>query len=73
MVNVMKGGGRAPPPSPAQANFTLMTECTPNRRLYYSVYSVVLKIRNMESTSRRTQKGIKWKKIKERRQKKDYS
>ncbi len=29
-----------PPPSPAQANFTLMTECTPESRRYYSVYSV---------------------------------
>jgi hypothetical protein len=31
MVNVVKGGGRAPPPSPAWANFTLMivaTVCT---------------------------------------------
>ncbi len=35
-----KGGGRAPPPSPAQPNFTLMTECTPESRRYYSVYSV---------------------------------
>jgi hypothetical protein len=25
------------PPSPAQANFTLMTECTPESRRYYSV------------------------------------
>ncbi len=41
MVNVIKEGGRAPPPSPAQANFTLMTECTPESRRYYSVYSVV--------------------------------
>jgi hypothetical protein len=29
-----------PPPSPGQANFTLMTECTPESRRYYSVYSV---------------------------------
>ncbi len=29
-----------PPPSPAQLNFTLMTECTPESRRYYSVYSV---------------------------------
>ncbi len=34
MVNVIKGGGRAAP--------TLtMTECTPESRRYYSVYSVV--------------------------------
>ncbi len=31
-----------PPPSPAQANFTLMSECTPESRRYYSVYSVVV-------------------------------
>jgi hypothetical protein len=37
----MKGGERAPPPSAAQANFTLMTECTPESRRDYSVYSVV--------------------------------
>ncbi len=42
MVNVIKGGGCAPPPSPAQVNSTLMTECTPESRRYYSVYSVVL-------------------------------
>jgi len=29
-----------PPPSPARANFTLMTECTPESRRYNSVYSV---------------------------------
>ncbi len=39
-VNVMKGGGRAPPPSPARANFTLMTECTPENSGCYSVYPV---------------------------------
>ncbi len=42
MVTVMKGGGRAPPPLPARANFTLMIECTPESSGYYSVYSVVL-------------------------------
>jgi hypothetical protein len=40
MVNVTRGGGRAPPPSPARANFTLMTECTPDSIGCYSVYSV---------------------------------
>jgi hypothetical protein len=29
-----------PPPSPARANFTLMTECTPENSGGYSVYSV---------------------------------
>jgi hypothetical protein len=29
MVNVVKGGGRAPPTLTSQANFTLMMECTP--------------------------------------------
>jgi hypothetical protein len=41
MVNVIKGVGVHPPPSPAQTNFTLMTECTPESRRYYSLYSVV--------------------------------
>ncbi len=40
MVNVMKGGGRAPPPSPAWANFTLMMECTPESSRCNSMYSV---------------------------------
>jgi hypothetical protein len=30
-----------PPPSLAWPNFTLMTECTPESRRYYSVYSVI--------------------------------
>jgi hypothetical protein len=38
MVNVIKGGGRAPPPSPARENFTLMIECTPEISGYYSVF-----------------------------------
>ncbi len=42
MVNVMKGGGRAPLPSPAWANFTLMMECAPESSRCYSVYSVQL-------------------------------
>ncbi len=29
-----------PPPSPARADFTLMTECTPESSGCYSVYSV---------------------------------
>jgi hypothetical protein len=29
-----------PPTSPARANFTLMTECTPESSRCYSVYSV---------------------------------
>jgi hypothetical protein len=40
MVNVMRGGGRAPPTLTSQANFTLMTECMPESSRYYSVYSV---------------------------------
>jgi hypothetical protein len=43
MVNVMKGGGRAPPPSPAWANFTLMMEYTPESSRYCSVYFEVFK------------------------------
>jgi hypothetical protein len=34
-----RGWACTPPPSPAQPNFTLMTECTPESRRYYSVYS----------------------------------
>jgi hypothetical protein len=43
-VNVVKGGGRAPPTLTSQANFTLMMECTPESGRYHSVYSVVLPI-----------------------------
>jgi hypothetical protein len=35
-----RGWACTPPPSPARANFTLMTECTPECSGYYSVYSV---------------------------------
>ncbi len=42
MVNVVKVGGRAPPPSPARANFTLMMECTLKSGRYHSVYSVLI-------------------------------
>ncbi len=41
MVNVVKGGGRAPPPSPAWANFTLMIEFAPESDCCFSVYSVI--------------------------------
>ncbi len=37
-----RGWACTPPPSPARANFTLMTVCTPERSGCYSVYSVVL-------------------------------
>ncbi len=40
MVNVIKGVGVHPPLSPARANFTLMTECTPESSRCNSVYSV---------------------------------
>jgi hypothetical protein len=46
MVNVMRGGGKHPPPSPARVNFTLMTECTPESSDCYSVYSVVFTLKN---------------------------
>jgi hypothetical protein len=39
-----KGVGVHPPPSPARANFTLMTECTPESSRYYSVYSVIVTV-----------------------------
>ncbi len=41
LVNVMRGGGRAPPPTPARTNFTVMTECTPESSGFNSVYSGV--------------------------------
>jgi hypothetical protein len=31
-----------PPPSPAQPNFTLMSDCTPESRRYHSMYSVLV-------------------------------
>ncbi len=43
MVNVIKGGGRAPPTlTTARTNFTLMTECTPESSGCNSVFSVVM-------------------------------
>jgi hypothetical protein len=42
MVNVVKGGERAPPTLTSQANFTLMMECTPESGRYHFVYSVGL-------------------------------
>ncbi len=50
MVNVIRGGGRAPPPSPARANFTLITECTPESSGCNSVYSVVSSVARSDST-----------------------
>ena len=41
-VNVMGGGGRAPPPSLARTDFTLIIECTPESSGCNSVYSVVV-------------------------------
>jgi hypothetical protein len=40
MVNVIKGVGVHPPPSPASADFTFITECTPESSSCNSVYSV---------------------------------
>jgi hypothetical protein len=37
---VVKGVGRAPPPSPAWANFSIMMECRPESGRCHSVYSV---------------------------------
>jgi hypothetical protein len=42
MVNVIRGVGVHPTPSPARANFTLITECTPESSGCNSVYSVVV-------------------------------
>jgi hypothetical protein len=43
MVDEVKGEGRAvhPPPTPAWADFTIMTECTSKNGHFPSVYSVV--------------------------------
>jgi hypothetical protein len=41
MVNVVKGGARAPSTLTSQANFTLMIECTPKSGRYHFMYSVV--------------------------------
>ncbi len=40
MVDIVKGGGRSPPLSPAFADFTLMMERTPESGHCHSVYSV---------------------------------
>jgi len=40
MVDIVKGGGSALPPSTAWAVFTLMMECTPESGHCHSVYSV---------------------------------
>ncbi len=42
MVDMVKGGGRAPPLSPACADFILMMECTPESGHCHSVYSVAV-------------------------------
>jgi hypothetical protein len=58
LVNVMKGVGRAPPPTPAWANFTLMIECTPESSRYYSVYSVPTSA-SKKSSYIKEEKGLK--------------
>ena len=52
MINVIKGGGRAPPTLTSQANFTLMTECRPESSGCNSVYSVPPPIRKQEQERR---------------------
>jgi hypothetical protein len=42
MVTIKKGGGRAPPHSPARADFSIMMECTPEFGHCHSVYPVVI-------------------------------
>jgi hypothetical protein len=55
----MRGGERAPPPSQARTDFTLITECTPESSGCYSVYSVELPIlqRHRVRTTEYTQSG----------------
>ncbi len=38
MVDIVKGGGRAPPPSPSWAYFSIMMGCTPESGIYHSVF-----------------------------------
>ncbi len=45
MVDRRKGGGRAPPPSAAWADFSIMLECTPESGRCHSVYSVRMNMR----------------------------
>jgi hypothetical protein len=49
MVDVVKGGGRAPPTLTSQANFTLITECMPESGRNHSVYSVVISMMLLSS------------------------
>jgi hypothetical protein len=42
MVDRVKGGGRAPPPSPGWADFTIMMECTPESSHCHSVCTLSL-------------------------------
>jgi hypothetical protein len=46
-----------PPPSPARANFTLMTECTPESSGCYSVYSVEGTLTKKKDRLDKTRKG----------------
>jgi hypothetical protein len=41
IVDIVKGGGRAPPSSPVWANYSIMMECSPESGCCHSVYSVV--------------------------------
>jgi hypothetical protein len=38
MVDKVKGGGRAPPPSPGWHDFSIMMECTPESGFCHSIY-----------------------------------
>ncbi len=52
-----EGGGRAPPPSPALANFTLMIECTPESSRCLPVYRTLWGRRWGRGKQREREKG----------------
>ncbi len=58
MVNVIKGVGVHPPHSPARANFTLITECTPESSRCNSVYSVSCTLQTRNYCIEYRKKGV---------------
>ncbi len=51
MVNVKRGGGRAPSTLTSQANFTLITECTPESSGYATLctlWSILYDVKSMD-------------------------
>jgi hypothetical protein len=52
MVNIVKGVGVHPPPSPAWANFSIMMECTPEHGSCHSVFTLWIYSRLVHPTGR---------------------